>query len=752
MIFKKYPTNRMKTILGLLGLMTGVMLLSACGEKEQERKLGVEGYVYVPRETQGYDVLGNCRGQRRDFKAAGGYLYFLDKSIYRIPVGEELDFDAKEKVVSAATLFQYEEPEIISNFTADDEGNIYYFTYKASETGISVYKRSAEGELQYRVCLDGEREVESISSKASFIAQDGKGNVYVLSADSLLRIDSEGNLTGKLILEENSTGYGTVNYLLEMSGDKVYFVADSGMDRKVYEVTDGDTPQLLPDEQAGEAAGNAMNNLYESPDGFLIMGGDGFLYQYDDNTGETEKVLRWEDSDIYYGNVTIVVPIGENRFFASVQKGNTWGEYEGLLLSRIAADELQEKEVIVMASLFPSDDLAAAVVEFNRKSEQYHVTIESYGAVIEDWEAAAVRLDGSLTTKNTPDLLDLSFGEFYDKYADKGVLEDLYQYLGEDSGIRKEDFLSNVVEGYTRDGKLLCIPQSFNLLMAYSNDPRLNEVEEWTFENLMALDEKYEDVKFLSGGRFRLAWWRKALIESIYSAYYLETYIDWEKGECSFDSEGFCSLLQWMKEQIAENTQESLLQVGYIDDFDTWESILIDCGRDTKIYGFPSADGSLACEVWTQNLIGIVADSEHKDGAWAFLQYYLQTGYQGEYNMFPTRIDQLLKRAEEIREPLYETDSNGERIVDKNGNYIILPHRRSVNGEYIEVPYMTESEAEVLLEVLKSIDFTPATIEENKVISVVLEEAESYFNGTKSAEETAGIIQNRVKLLLQENR
>lgn len=366
-------------------------------------------------------------------------------------------------------------------------------------------------------------------------------------------------------------------------------------------------------------------------------------------------------------------------------------------------------------------------------------------------DAARTRLDSSLTTEGRPALLDL-WGLDINKYAALNVLEDLYGYMGEDSGIRKEDFMPNLLEGYTLDGKLICVPQSFTARLAISRDPRLAEAEDWTMESLMALAEKYPQTTLfpaVSDSLYPVMTW-----DILYSDYYLEKYVDWEKGECSFDSDGFCRLLEWLKEQRNSNAEDCLLETQYFQNFNSWESVLIEKGRDTRLYGFPSADGHMVYRGEPGNGVAMTADSGHQEGAWAFLQYYLQNGYRITQGVvvFPTRLDQLEERVKEIMGPRYVYDVDGEILKDSDGNYVIMPNQHWVNGEQIEAPYMSQDEADILLKALENIDFTPRSAREEIVIAIVSEETEAFFKGDKSAEETAGIIQNRVSLLLQENQ
>lgn len=40
----------------------------------------------------------------------------------------------------------------------------------------------------------------------------------------------------------------------------------------------------------------------------------------------------------------------------------------------------------------------------------------------------------------------------------------------------------------------------------------------------------------------------------------MDSFIDWEEGECSFDSEEFCSLVKWIEEQSKGRIEMSYLK------------------------------------------------------------------------------------------------------------------------------------------------------------------------------------------------
>ena len=708
-----------KKLWRILGILAGVMLLTACGEPE--RQMGVDGYVYVPKAVRNYDKL-DIQGIR-SFCCAGGALYFGGRTeIYRIPVEEEIDFEKAEIIVSLNSTGDLE-GDYILGYTVDEEQNIYFCTQFYNNPGFLVYKCSEDGNVIYRAPIDG---TAVQNNRRDRIALDGEGAAYVLSADSLYRIDAEGENGGKLSLDGYLMQGAERNYLLKTDDNRLFLFSEAILGRKAYEVTGGASLELKPVQQLTEEMSS-----FRIYDGLLAADDDGWLYRLDADTGTKEKVLRWEDSNLYNDEKCDIVPAAEDSGFVVEQVDGASGT-EGMLMVRTPVEELPERELIVLASISPSRDLKAAVVEFNRSSEKYHATIENYGAKVYEngTDAAVARLDVSLTEGNGPDLLDLSFQDFFNKYSEKGTLEDLYGYMEKDGDISKEDYLTNVLEAYSIDGKLSCIPQSFTAFLTYGTDAGLSDVGDWTMEGLMELAEKYPDRNlFPIEGGYGKPW---IFMDRIYGAYYLEKYIDWEKGECSFDSEGFCRLLQWIDDQLSGRDKECLLEIGHFYSFSVWQEILATEGDETGLYGFPTANGRMRHYVMAEDMVGICAGSGHKEGAWEFLRFYLQRGNGGTFG-FPTRIDRLKEMEDEAVEGA-------------------LKSYMTINGRTVEIAPLKRESAHALYEFLEEIDFTPRSGLENTIVSIVTEESEAFFSGSKTAEETAKIIQNRVQLLIQENK
>ena len=734
---ERFGEIRRHAVLAAAAVLVG-LLLCACGEEAQTAE-----YVYVPEEVPGGTFPEGTFQTMCNFKAEGAYLYYLNDGIYRIPL-EKLDFNEKELWASREDLLEHEQERVLC-YTVDQGKNLYYCAGSWQNMTVALYKRAADGTIVYRIPLETWENIPTVCNKP-MLATDGEENLYVLDRNALLRFDPEGNLTGELsVQKEMPDGQSFQACLLEGKEGRVYFVIDNQMDgsRAAYEILKGGTPRL---EELEEAFGQGLSGLYEGLDGPLIGGNDDWLYQYHPETGSREKLLRWQDCDVFRSDIQALIQVSEERILVLLSEiASSTVRQNLLLLTRIPADEAARKEQVTLACLAPSGDLEKAVAQFNQTSGRYHVTIERYQ---EDDNGGRARIDSALASgEASPDLLDLTNMDIV-KYAEAGTLEDLSQYM-EAGEIRKEDYLSNLLEGYTLNGKLVCIPKSFRFLGLYVTDERLPEGGDWTMESVMEAADQYSDMRLFPDQ------WGYSVLGQFSGGYILEKFVDWESGECSFDGEEFCSLLEWVRRQNSEGgaDRESMITPRYIEGYSGYQEDLMSFGGNAVLRGAPLADGKEMFFILAENALGIPVNAGNKEGAWTFLQFYLQNQEaDGSLSGFPTSIAMLDQMEEKAVTPLYVMTEEGI-YLDENGEPKETPRRILYrDGMEIEVYALSQDDADALREVLERIDFRPWSGLEQAVMAIVEEEAGAFFDGAKTAAEAADIIQNRVRILIHESR
>ena len=93
-----------------------------------------------------------------------------------------------------------------------------------------------------------------------------------------------------------------------------------------------------------------------------------------------------------------------------------------------------------------------------------------------------------------------------------------------------------------------------------------------------------------------------------------------------------------------------------------------------------------------------------------------------------------------------------ETYTDENGVQVVQPKYTIGYGDgtEIEVYAMTQEQYDQFMDLLSRID-SVASID-SSIADIVLEETGPYFAGQKTVEETASVIQSRVKLYVNEQR
>lgn len=110
---------------------------------------------------------------------------------------------------------------------------------------------------------------------------------------------------------------------------------------------------------------------------------------------------------------------------------------------------------------------------------------------------------------------------------------------------------------------------------------------------------------------------------------------------------------------------------------------------------------------------------------------------------FPVRMSTLEKGFKETTEPEYETDENGNQIEIPKATYSPL----GVGGEMV-LYAATDKDIEKMRELITSV--TMISNNGTAIPNIINEEVPAFYEGDKSAEEVAAIIQNRVETYLNE--
>ena len=196
--------------------------------------------------------------------------------------------------------------------------------------------------------------------------------------------------------------------------------------------------------------------------------------------------------------------------------------------------------------------------------------------------------------------------------------------------------------------------------------------------------------------------------------------------------------------------EDVLLDYQILGDFADFSKHKLRFGEDITLTGNMTKSGTPSFMYQTNGKVGIVERSKYKDGAWAFLEYFISSkgSYKGEVfqHGFPTNREALMEMAQKSMEEKKE-------MILQDGSVTKIYGYRAIGDERaVPIHALTQEEVDSVLEVIENIDFTQvsATSSLDGIAPILLEELAPYYNGQKSLEEATQTFNNRIQLMVDE--
>lgn len=504
--------------------------------------------------------------------------------------------------------------------------------------------------------------------------------------------------------------------------------------------------QKLPDELINY--GMMSSNVYD-----MILTNSTGVFAYNMGDAEPKKIMDYINSDIASGGLNYVVEISDTQFL-----GSYWGidsmKQQIALFTYVDPKDIPDKEVISIAAYYIPYDMRTRVVDFNKKSDKYRITVKDYSeySTYDDYMAGVTKLNNEILAGNIPDIMCIDANMPIDSYISKGLFADINKFLENDPELNREDYLENVFDAYSVDGKLYRIVPGFSIRTVMGKTSDVGTEPGWTIKDLKdLLASKGEGVSaFGNATRSDIMWYA-------FSMAYTQ-FIDAKSGKCNFNSEGFIELLEFIKEFPTE--------INYGDDYDWMKyytqyrdgSVLLQIadlygptdwvntvkgafGEPVTFIGFPTSSGKGSVIVAEQQY-AISAKSKNKDGAWEFMRYYLTDEYQKTLYYMPVKKSILKEAIQKTTERPYWEDENGKK------NYYNYSYWNGENS--VDLDPFTQAEADAIYDFVTSVD--EAYYYDENLTNIINEDAEAFFAGQKTAKEVADIIQSRAQIYVNENR
>lgn len=498
-----------------------------------------------------------------------------------------------------------------------------------------------------------------------------------------------------------------------------------------------------------------------------------YFYGYDPETGETEKILNWIDCDVDPDGGSRAAVLDDGRIVVPYTEWDTNYEVPEnslIVLTQKPWDSVPHKEVLTLATLSLDYDIRGKVIEFNRKNEKYRIEVRDYSEYnnytedMADYTAGLTKLKTEIGAGTLPDLLDMN-GLPLEQMAAKGMIEDLYPWLDSDPSLNRSDFLPSVLSALEVGGKLYTTCPTFSIWTAIGAASVVGDTPGWTYDEFnAALRSMPEGCTAFDQYVTRDDMLRTCL------ALDGDSFVNWATGECTFDSDAFVKLLEfvksfpdefdwenyrWTEEDSTPNRVASgrqMLLQQHISDFDELQMFQAMFGGDATYVGFPSETG-------TGNMIqphgcsyAITSKCANKEAAWEFLRMFFTADYSSRYGWgLPIHKAAFDKKLEEAMTPEYQKDADGNFVLDENGERIEIS-RGGWSWGSLEVEFhaMTQAEADKLIEAVNTT--TKLYKADDSIYEIVSEQAAAFFTGQKSAQDVARLVQSKAMIYVNEQR
>ena len=637
-------------------------------------------------------------------------------------------------------------------FGVDKEGNIYsiiyqYATYEGDDNKDKIYLKAytADGTEKWSIYLN-----ENLSEGEYFHTSSiycSENNQIVLDSSRGIEIyDNQGNPV-KLIEKQN----GNDCRLFKIRDHKFAVISSDGSSASIQTLD-------LQSGIFGEKTALPFNyyryqvNSGKAQD--IYLSDEYGVYGY--NIGDTEitKVMDYIASDLSSSYLYQTAFMDENTFFAYYyEDGPVLAKY-----TKVPPEQVVDKTELTVGCYYLDNRVKQKLVAFNKENQEYRLNIRDYSSydTMDDYTQGLTRLNTDIVSGNVPDILLLNNQMPFESFAAKGVFADLNTFLEKDTELKKEDLLPNILTALSSDDGLFRIAPSFAITTFAAKTADVGKEPGWTMDEAMALlASKPEGTQLLS---------EVTAANFLYYNVWIcgEQYVNWDTGECFFDSEGFIKTLEfakglpkeidystvtddetyWQEMETQYRNGKTILNMQHLSGFRDYNYAKQGVfGEDITLIGFPVDEG-MGAGLNFSTLMAISALSKNQDVAWEFVKEFFTEEYQDalEYD-FPVRMDSMKKLEEKAWEKPFYVDEQGNRQEYDDYFY--------VGGVEIPAEPMKPAETAALMDYIKSLD--KLCVYNETLYNIIMEEAAGYLEGQKTAEEVAKVIQSRVKIYVSEN-
>ena len=368
--------------------------------------------------------------------------------------------------------------------------------------------------------------------------------------------------------------------------------------------------------------------------------------------------------------------------------------------------------------------LRSMIQSYNFSGAPVSIEILNYADGAESRADAVTRMTTELLAGNVPDLLDCSdlSGAQYAGYAKNGILLPL-------DGMPDAELLSGILKPCYVDGAL------YSVVGAFAIDPLFGPAEKLGASlETSALDVlcgAVPDVSFFWGGEDLL---------SVYCRHAAEQYLDYDTQTASFESEKFLNILTACADIVPTEFDADCIMQQPMRSVSMYRSMQSQWYQQTgdafRVLAL-GEDGGTAYQPILQ--LGVCAGSAMREAAAEALRNMLREDFQQAIaDAFPVNRAAL---RELMQKEIEAQRAERQTAIREEGRVEI--------GEAGDLAFLfDEAAADDLMNVLEHTDCRSCGNQE--ILKIILDEADAYFKGRKTAQEAAQVMDRRAALFIAE--
>ena len=701
-------------------LLISVMIFAfvSCGQSNNDEKLS---NVFCSEDI----VLPEDFSPNRIFGVRNGYaLLEVDNSLDKTRVVKVMKDGDKYSVTSDMTINDYVR---CAAFLPD--GDIIYVSQN------SVCRRGEDNITVDESELSGH-------GKITHLATDGEGNIILGTQFSVSVCDE--NLVKQYSIDIS----GDLNGIYSSVDGMAYVwtsVRGSGMSYQSIDTENKclgaavDLPEDIDISVMNFKAGGEGGAWFDNMTGLYLV-----------SNGSATLVCDYLNSDLASTKIMNVIP-EDTDYIVMLYDGRL------LMLERVPENKIKSKKLIRVAGKYIPNYLIEGAAEFNRTNPDHRIVITNYSALRGD--ADDLMRDDIISGK-LPDIVIFSgySQRWHEEYINQKLFCDLWEMIDADGDFDKSDLITDVLRAGERDGKLYEFVTSYTLsvlAMKTSNAPS----DGWTLREYLDYAKSLDGAVIEKTGQENLLYRMLCCSE--------EEFVDIGEGRCDFDSALFREVLEFAKN--CRTDVRDFLDDDELEIYDTDEKYIYANDKvmtaainsdlpdriyrdmwnkfrcfDTSLTGSPDTDGN-GVILSPVTSFAIVDKSEVKPAAWEFIKSmlaYISIDNWGEFSCSRTVMNRIY---DDLMKRVYTLDADTGKVRWMYADDI---ENSDFDSERDLSYIITEADRDRMFELLDGAG-TFMRID-SMLWSIISEDAEAYFAGVKTLDETVKMIQDRAGTYIAE--